>query len=86
MNHSRGGKRIEQVCEDVSNQHQSIVANASSLIIHVGTNNLKSDSVDEIKYKVQKLADTVKAHTSNACEIALSSIILYIGKTSTILR
>ena len=73
-NLSKGGRRIDQVCDDI-NSHQATISTASSLIVHVGTNNLKHDSVDDIKLKLHKLKDAIKARAAQKCEIAFSSVI-----------
>lgn len=73
-NLSVGGRRVEQVCSDVV-KHKDIIAEADSLIFHVGTNNLERDSVEEVKSKYSKLAEVVKAHAQRGCEVAVSSVI-----------
>ena len=74
-NFSVGGRKIEQVQEDII-KHGADISEADSLILHVGTNNLTKDSVGEIRTKVHQLCDTVKAHAPRHCEIALSSVIM----------
>ena len=72
-NLSHGGCRIEQVCEDIV-QNKSKLSTATSVIAHVGTNNLK-DSAAELKSKFDKLSDVLKTNTNEQCEVAISSII-----------
>ncbi|XP_072045732.1 uncharacterized protein [Amphiura filiformis] len=73
-NKSEGGRRIEQVCKDVDS-HSQLISTADSVIVHVGTNNLKSDSLDVIQNKFVKLSDKLKVLVDSKCEVALSSII-----------
>ena len=74
-NLSVGGRRIDQVCQDVES-NKSVISNANSVIVHIGTNNLRHDSVDRIKDKMYRLKGSLEMCTSSQCEIALSSIIL----------
>jgi hypothetical protein len=73
-NLSKGGRRIEQVSEDVTS-NKFAVSKADSVIIHVGTNNLQRDSVDSITTKLQKLQDIIQSHVNKNCEVAISSIL-----------
>ena len=73
-NLSKGGRRIEQVCDDIDN-HRSAISSATALIFHIGTNNLNSDSLDVVKGKLRRLRDTVRARAPINCEVAFSSLI-----------
>jgi hypothetical protein len=73
-NLSMSGRRVEHIYEDIM-VNKLLVSSADSIIVHVGTNNLKSDSVDLIKRKLVTLCDKLKAEVSSNCEVALSSII-----------
>lgn len=74
VNHSESGRKIEQVADDVY-EHRVQLSKADSIIVHVGTNNLKSDSVQELNNKVHELVDTLEKSIPNHCEVAISSII-----------
>ena len=67
-----GGRRIEQVCDDISENN---LDTATSVIVHVGTNNLNRDSDNSLKTKYKKLCDTIKSNVPKDCEVALSSIV-----------
>ena len=73
-NLSKGGRRIEQVCDDVDS-HGPVISSATTLIFHIGTNNLNSDTIDEVQGKLHRLRDTVMARASSNCEVAFSSLI-----------
>ena len=53
-NLSKGGRCIEQVCDDVDN-HGPVISSATTLIFHIGTNNLNSDTIDEVQGKLHRL-------------------------------
>ena len=71
INHSRGGRRIEQVTAALST---STPCKADTVIIHVGTNNLESDSANTISEKLHLLCSSVKTEMPN-CKVGLSSIV-----------
>jgi lysophospholipase L1-like esterase len=73
-NFNESGRRVEQVCKDVLTNKKA-VSNADSVIVHVGTNNLKSDSLDDICAKFNTLVENLKSNVSARCEIAFSSLI-----------
>ena len=73
-NLSKGGRHIEQVCNDIDN-HGSAICSATSLIFHIGTNNLNSDTIDEVQGKLHRLRDAVRARATNNCEVAFSSLV-----------
>ena len=73
-NLSESGRGIEQISEDIT-RHRSPISKADSLIIHVSTNNLQRDNLDQVKSKLRKLQDTIKSHVSPKCEVAMSSVI-----------
>ena len=58
-------------------KHRDDIAEADSLILHVGTNNLEKESIGEISTKGRKLCDTVKARTPRQCEVALSPLKMH---------
>ena len=72
-NLSHEGRRVAQVCEDIV-QNKSKLSTATSVIAHVGINNLK-DSAAELKSKFDKLSDVLIANTNEQCEVVISSII-----------
>ena len=74
MNFSVGGRKVEQVCDDVI-KHKAHIAEADSLIFHVGTNDLERDNVGELNAKIHKLCKMIKAHAPRQCEVALSSVV-----------
>ena len=71
-NHSKSGRRLEQVTDDVKNTDLS---NADSVIINAGTNNLQRDTKDVICAKFRELFQCVKSQTKDLCNVAFSSII-----------
>ena len=52
-----GGCKIERVSQDIK---ESNLANVDTVITHVGTNNLVTDSVDSIMRKFDDMSDTLK--------------------------
>ena len=68
-----GGRKIESVDQNIK---ESNLANADTVITHVGTNNLINDSVDTIMRKFDTMSDTLKHKVPEGCEIAVSSIIV----------
>ncbi len=74
INFSKGGRRIENIKEDIIS-NTSTVSKADSMIIHIGTNNLQRDSIDIFTNKLHELEDTVKCHMNRNCEVAFSSIL-----------
>ena len=68
-----GGRKIESVSQDIK---ESNLANVDTVITHVGTNNLVTDSVDSIMRKFDNMSDTLKQKVPEGCEIAVSSIIV----------
>ena len=71
MNHSEGGRRLEQVCEDIKDTDLS---NADSVIVHVGTNNLQRDTKEQMCVKYQSMFKSLKLKVPESCAIAISSI------------
>ena len=74
VNLSQSGRRIEQVHDDITN-NRATISDADSLIIHVATNNLQRDNLEQIGLKLKRLSTTIKTHTKDTCEVAISSVI-----------
>ncbi|CAB4016688.1 Hypothetical predicted protein [Paramuricea clavata] len=66
------GKRVEEIHDEIDNIQMN--DELSYVIIHVGTNNLSSESVDSCVRKIQKLALKTRRKFQNS-KIGISSII-----------
>lgn len=72
VNSSVSGRKIEQVTKDITDQ---TCANADSIIVHVGTNNLQKDTLESIKGKLHAMSANLKSHITANCKVAISSIV-----------
>ena len=68
-----GGRKIERVSQDIMD---SDLSNVDSVITHVGTNNLVSDSEDIVSQKLEDMCNHLKRKVPEGCEVALSSIVM----------
>ena len=68
-----GGRKIERVSQDIKD---SDLSNVDSVITHVGTNNLVTDSEDTLTQKLEDMCNHLKRKVPEGCEVALSSIVM----------
>jgi len=67
------GKNIEHITENIESDLADTLSETNKVIIHVGTNNLQSDSDEDIKCKYNNLISKIK-EINSSCRIYVSSL------------